>query len=80
MSKQSTWSETHQYQVDAIKSVPTTEKYGKSLTKVKETLKTTNIKEQSLNIEKKDLHFTISQGAKTPSPRYGRTRTRTRKH
>ena len=37
--KHSTWNDTNQYQTEAKKSVPAAEKYEKSLTKIKKTLK-----------------------------------------
>ena len=80
MPKHLIWSETHHYQTEAINSVPATEKYEKFLTKIKKTWKKLlKWKDNAPNIEKWDLYFTISQGPKTPSPRWN-TSISLRKH
>ena len=54
--------------MEAIKSFPTTEEHGKSLTKIRKTLKTTKIKQKPPpNIEKGDWYFTVSRCQKTQS-------------
>ena len=55
---------------EAIKLVPATEKYKTPLIKIKNIWKTIKIKNNLCNIKKWDLHFTISQGAKAPHPRW----------
>ena len=45
VKKHPTWNKTPQYQTEATKSVPETEKYQKYLIKIKKIWKTTKIKE-----------------------------------
>ena len=64
MSKQSTKSETPQYQTKDLKLVPATGKFEKSSINMEKPEKEPKYRYNCCNIKKCDLHFTISQGPK----------------